>query len=89
MKEKLEYGFLGNGITVWDASRTIDQDYPTLAHIDYDRTISYYGEVSEKAKTKIEHFARYGNMSVSQCQPETMALRPVESPVDGICKIKR
>lgn len=71
MKEKLGFGHLGNGITFWDSSRRV-------AHIDYDRKVTYREEVSLEAKLKIERFARYENMSVSQTQQDVFALRPID-----------
>lgn len=75
MKEKLGFGHLGNGVTVWDSGREVNGDYLTLAHIAYDRRVTYYGEVSPEAKTCINNFARYENMGTSACQPEVQALQ--------------
>lgn len=76
MKEKLGFGFMGNGITVWDSSREVNHDYPTVAHISYDRTVKYYEELSPGAKRRIENFAKYEN-SHPVSQPEMLALRPL------------
>lgn len=77
MKEKLGFGHLGNGVTIWDSLREVNGDYLTLAHIAYDRRATYYQEVSPEAKTRIDNFARYGNMTVSVTQPDTFALQPL------------
>lgn len=77
MKEKIHLGLQGNGVTVWDSSREVNHDYPTIAHIDYNRTVTYREKVSEEAKREIEHFARYGNTHPVS-QPEMLALRPIE-----------
>lgn len=79
MKEKLDFGFLGNGVTVCDTSRTIGGDYPVVAHIDYDRTVTYYEELSPDARCRIEHFAGYENIHPVS-QPEMLALKPLENP---------
>lgn len=77
MKETIHFGHMGNGVTVWDSSREVNHDYPTVAHISYERTVSYRETVSPEARRRIENFARYGNMSVSHTQPDTLALRPL------------
>lgn len=77
MKEKLGFGFMGNGITVWDSSREVNHDYPTVAHISYDRKVKYYEELSPGARRRIENFAKYEN-SHPVSQPEMLALRPLK-----------
>jgi len=76
--EKLNFGHLGNGVTVWDSNRLEYNDYMTVAHIGHDRTITYYtDELSDDAKMSIENFAKFNNMSVSVCQPDMYALCPL------------
>ena len=38
----LGYGFLGNGITVWNRAEEQNGDYATVAHIATDRTVTFY-----------------------------------------------
>jgi hypothetical protein len=38
----IHFGLLGNGITVYDTSRIVDNDYPTIAHISDEGDINYY-----------------------------------------------
>lgn len=38
----LGYGFMGNGITVWNRAEERDHDYVTVAHIATDRSVSIY-----------------------------------------------
>lgn len=78
MKDEIHFGSMGNGITVWDAARTRNGDYLTVAHIDYNRTVKYYEKVSQEAKNRIENFARYEN-SHPVSQPEMLALCPINS----------
>ncbi|MCD8252722.1 MAG: hypothetical protein LUD40_12355 [Phocaeicola dorei] len=78
MKEDINFASMGNGITVWDANRTRNGDYLTVAHIDYNRTVKYYKRISPGAKTRIENFARYEN-SHPVSQPEMPALCPINS----------
>lgn len=78
MKEEIGFAFMGNGITVWDANRTRNGDYLIVAHIDYNRTVKYYEQISPEAKKRIENFARYEN-SHPVSQPEMLALCPINS----------
>ena len=76
--ENLMFGYLGNGVTICDRNRMENNDYMTVAHIDYHRTIKYYtNELSDRAKLEIEDFATFGNMAVSVCQPDMYALCPL------------
>ncbi len=40
----LGYGFLGNGITVWNRAEEIHGDYRTVAHIETDRSVNFYDD---------------------------------------------
>jgi hypothetical protein len=77
MKEEIHFGFMGNGITVWDAGRTRNGDYLTVAHISYERSVKFYEDVSPGARRQIENFAKYGNTHPVS-QPEMLALRPLK-----------
>lgn len=68
-EENLMFHHLGNGISVCDSTRMENRDYMIVAHISYDRTITYYNSVSSEGKERIEHFARYENMNMSATQP--------------------
>lgn len=58
MKEKLGFGYLGNGVTVWDSNREKNNDYLTVAHISEQGAVSYYKcALSIEAKKEIELFA--------------------------------
>ena len=35
------YGFLGNGLTVWNRLEEEHGDYKTVAHIDADRSVTF------------------------------------------------
>lgn len=55
MKEKLGFGHLGNGITVWDSNRERNGDYLTVAHISEQGVVDYRKcALSDKAKEEIE-----------------------------------
>ena len=79
MKEKLRLAHLGNGVTVWDASRVVGNDYPKVAHIDYEREVTYYEDISPQARARIEAFARRGNMDISWSKQGRYALRPLSA----------
>ena len=80
MKENLGFGFLGNGITVWDANKIRNNDYLTVAHINYDRTVEYLEELSPEAMRRIEDFAKYENLHPVS-QPDVSALEPLQDSV--------
>lgn len=65
----LGYGHLGNGLTVWDRNREVDGDYMTIAHIDADRTVTFYDkDLPEYIKDEIERVAATAELTVSQTQ---------------------
>ena len=50
----LSYGFLGNGVTVWNRAEEHDGDYMTVAHIERDRSIKFYDkDMPEEVKESI------------------------------------
>ena len=59
MKENLGFGYLGNGVTVWDSNREKNNDYLAVAHISEQGVVSYYKcSLSIEAKQSIETFAQ-------------------------------
>lgn len=88
MKEDLMFCSLGNGITICDRNREEHADYKTVAHIGYNRDITYYDKkMSEEAIACIERFAKYNNSSVSQTQPYPV-LKPVEFSKINVQELK-
>lgn len=92
MKEDLMFCSMGNGITVCDRNREKHCDYKTVAHIGYNRDITYYDrKMSPEAVGCIERFAKYNNSPASQTQPYPV-LKPVEfskmevSELEGLFK---
>lgn len=69
MKEDLMFCSLGNGVTICDRSRIEHGDYMIVAHISYERKVTYYHAVSEESKRRIEAFALNENMNQSTTQP--------------------
>ena len=58
---KIHFGHLGNGTTCYDVDRTVNHDYPTIAHISNAGNIHWYKEncksITPEAKKPIESFA--------------------------------
>ena len=51
----LGYGFLGNGITVWNRAEEINGDYATVAHIGTDRSVTFYDKnMPDDVRKRIE-----------------------------------
>ena len=54
----LGFGALGNGMTVWNRLEEEHGDYKTIAHIENDRTISFYDAgLPESVRDTIRHVA--------------------------------
>ncbi|MDR1537733.1 MAG: hypothetical protein LBU32_07010 [Clostridiales bacterium] len=67
----INYGHLGNGLSVWNRAEERDGDYVSLAHIDPDRQITWREkDLPDNIKAEIEHITRTCGMSVSVTQPE-------------------
>ncbi|NLB80811.1 MAG: hypothetical protein GX800_04205, partial [Clostridiaceae bacterium] len=67
----LGFGYLGNGLTVWNRLEEVNGDYKTVAHIDNDGNITYYDkEMPENIKPQI------------QAQAETLKQEEVLTPAD-------
>ena len=48
-----------------------------IVHISYERNVTYYNPVSEEGRKRIEHFAKYDNMTRSTTQSQPV-LKPIE-----------
>lgn len=83
MVEKLEFTFLGNGITIYDTNNIKNNDY--VAHISYCRHIQYHAKLSQEARSIIEDYAKYENLSPTS-QPYSHALEPLNG--SGFMTIK-
>lgn len=89
MKEDLMFCSMGNGITIADRNQEKYSDYKTVAHIGYNRDITYYDKkMSKEAIDCIERFAKYNNSSASQTQPYPV-LKPVEFSKMDVQELKR
>ena len=88
MKEDLMFCSMGNGITIADRNQEEYSDYKTVAHIGYNRDITYYDKkMTREAVDCIEWFAKYNNSSASQTQPYPV-LKPVEFSMIDIQELK-
>lgn len=75
-KEDLMFCHLGNGISVCDKLRKEYGDYMKVAHISYEREITYYNSISDESRKRIEQFALNSNMTMSVTQPY-FVLKPI------------
>ena len=65
----LGYGHMGNGLTVWNRLEEEHGDYKTVAHIDPDRTVTFYdADMPEEIREEIQKVADTTEMSVSATQ---------------------
>lgn len=54
----LGFGYLGNGLTVWNRAKEIGGDYPTIAHISPEGEVTYYEEnLPQSVKERIRQAA--------------------------------
>lgn len=54
----LGFGYLGNGLTVWNRAKEIGGDYPTIAHISLEGEVTYYEEnLPQSVKERIRQAA--------------------------------
>lgn len=66
---ELGYGYMGNGLTVWNRLEEQNGDYVTVAHIGTDRSVTIYDkDMPEAVKAGIEKTARTSEMRVSGTQ---------------------
>ncbi|MDE7245373.1 MAG: hypothetical protein K2O18_15565, partial [Oscillospiraceae bacterium] len=65
----LSYGYLGNGLTVWNLLEKEDGDYKTVAHIAPDRTVSFYDpNIPEEIRKQIQKAALTSDARISATQ---------------------
>ena len=65
----LGYGYLGNGLTVWNRLEEERGDYKTVAHIGSDRTVTIYDdEMPQAVRDEIQRVADTSEMTISATQ---------------------
>ena len=66
---KLGFGFMGNGMTVWNSLAYEHGDYKTVAHIAPDRTVTFYDDdMPESVRAIIIREAETSNPTISATQ---------------------
>ena len=65
----LGYGYLGNGLTVWNRLEEEHGDYKTVPHIAPDRTVQFYDEeMPQTVRDQIQRIADTSEMTISATQ---------------------
>ena len=73
----LGYGYLGNGLTVWNRLEEEHGDYKTVAHIGSDRTVTIYDEEMPQAvRDEIKRIADTSEMTISATQDAPVFVVP-------------
>ena len=73
----LGYGYLGNGLTVWNRLEEEHGDYKTVAHIGPDRTVTIYDEEMPQAvRDEIKRIADTSEMTISATQDASVFAVP-------------
>ena len=80
---ELGYGYMGNGLTVWNRLEEVHGDYRTVAHIDPDRTVQIYDEeMPQEVRDKIQQIADTSEMTISATQDTPVfAVPPKKEPL--------
>lgn len=63
-KYDLGFGYLGNGLTVWNRASEVNGDYPTIAHISPEGEITYY--VQDLPQSVVERIERVAKQEVAK-----------------------
>jgi len=64
------FGYLGNGITVWNRLEQQYGDYKIIAHIDHNRQVKFYENLPQEIKDRISYFALTANPTISATQDQ-------------------
>ena len=76
-KYKLGFGFMGNGLTVWNELEYEAGDYKIIAHIAPDRKVTFYEDnLPENIKARIIYQAETSNDTVSATQNDPVFSTP-------------
>ena len=77
----LGYGYMGNGLTVWNRLEIEGGDYKTIAHIDADRNVTFYDAgIPDEIKAQILKAAETSDMTISATQDAPVFAAPPEVP---------
>ncbi len=81
-KYDIGYGYLGNGLTVWNRLEQEHSDCKTIAHIDPDRTVTFYEkDLPEEIQKQIQKVAATSQMTVSATQNTPVFSTPSRDPL--------
>ena len=73
----LQYGFLGNGITVWNRAEETNGNYKTVAHIATDRTVTFYDDdMPHDVRQKIDTVAKSPDTRAMDFSPAPESIPP-------------
>lgn len=76
----LGYGYCNNGITVYDKSRDLDNDYLPVALIDRQRKVTLFNvKLSEQQIDAINTYAATADPTVSVTQQKVFETRPTKA----------
>ena len=76
-KYKLGFGFMGNGMTVWNELEYEAGDYKIIAHVAPDRKVTFYDDnLPENVKARIIYQAETSNDTVSATQNDPVFSTP-------------
>ncbi len=74
------YGYMGNGLTVWNRLEEEHGDYKTIAHIDADRSVKFYDEgLPEMIREQIQKVAAEAQMNMSATQETPVFSTPPQA----------
>ena len=77
----LGYGYLGNGLAVWNRLEEENGDYRTIAHIAPNRTVTFYDqELPEAVREQIQKIAATSNLRISATQDAPVFSAPPARP---------
>ncbi len=73
----LGYGYMGNGLTVWNRLEEVNGDYKTVAHINADRSVNFWDEsLPEIIKKQIQQIADTAEPNISATQDVPVFTEP-------------
>lgn len=73
----LGYGYLGNGVTVWNRLEEEHGDYKTVAHVAPDRRVTFYEEdMPQAVREEIQRIADTSQMTISTTQDAPVFAAP-------------
>ena len=80
----LGFGYLGNGMTVWNRLQEENGDYKKVAHISPEREVKYYDKYAPAViRQKIEDYAATGTPVISATQDQQVFhVPPKKKPLE-------